>query len=538
MSDKPNEKSRKTLKWRRDLAYLMQQERELSGLKTREEYPKHGDYQKQVETQLKPPDLSYLLRLMMWLNYKQKPLPSRRRLRKLLILWCLMRVESIIENEERFHKEVVTDYEIIPPKPEGTDKKANEEYKKEIDRIFQQKWKKSALEVQEYFEEMLYPVYQELEGQRERIQVTPDRLPTLESFPEAFEPLVVVVGGYGGLVCREPEHISELFRQSQSFVNLHYLLGLNLSPDTEIVSDRLLLELNNDRERATELLGNKHVLVIGSPLVNAFSRHLILKKKLIFNFVLRKETYRLGQDLYRDMLEGDADHNLLGEGFYDSMIKTKLLETPPALSMFYRLMNKPPEEVDLRSPDYNGVEMAHRRQIEDMVFRIRELVGDSEATNEKVTNMFRPKEMFSPLDRTLHDADGNSNQEFAVISLAENYWANLLRKKEEPPKFASIVVAGVNELSTTVAVRALSKKSDLRERPLGGLLDIRKPPAPGLKRITGAGDKWLTLPYEAQDVLRKVDLALESFERRPSAFNLFDDQRELGLYREIVKRHV
>jgi hypothetical protein len=234
----------------------------------------------------------------------------------------------------------------------------------------------------------------------------------------------------------------------------------------------------------------------------------------------------------------EGDRRPRPQHFYDTLIETGLLEMPEALRLFYRLMEVPPGEVDIDSPEYRDVEEGDRRKIKELVFIIRDLAGDTSATNKDVTELFQPTEMFSPFEQTLRHATSASYHEVAVISLGENYWANLLRKKGEPPRYASIFVAGVNEMSTTAAVRVLGNKEELRKHPLGGLLDIWWTHLLGPRRMAGARHKWFTREYEAHEVLKKVSqIPQQSSGKREGAFGLFEEKGELELYKELVEQH-
>lgn len=510
-------------KWRQEFAKAMREEREQRGL-TRPEYPQYGRYQEDIEKERRSADLSYLLRLIMWFRDTDNPLPSPRRLRALLILWALARLEAVPEGFE-FRKEVARDYDetrfksLVRPEKDSPER-VKEKYKKDIDAIFNDHWPKRGPAAQEYFQETLNDVYEELKTE----PVLPydpstGHLPTLEYFPEAFKPLVVIVGGSAGLKPSEPEHISELFRQPQSMLAMHYFPRLGLDTETEIVSDRLLLELQDDPERAEALLGRVNLLVVGSPLVNAFSRHLVLNKKLIFNFVFNQETYLLGRD------------------FYDDMIRMGLFEGSPVL-LFRRLMDAEPAAMDAESARFTDISDEDKQLIKEKVLGIRALMSAHDMKYEDMTELFRPDRIFSPLKQLLIHGSRDSRHEYAVISLGENIWANMLREKKDVPRRALILVSGTHELSTSLAVRALSSKETLRGHPLGGVLDITKGRAVGPKYVTGSRYDWRTLAYDAREVLDKTEEVLQSFDKRPSAFALFEKKEELEMYREVVRQYI
>lgn len=287
--------------WGRKFAALMRQDRKERNLALHE-YPKGGKYQEGVELARQVPDLAYLLRLIIWYRHKGIALPSGPRLRAILICWTLARLERWPKSKT-FREDLVLDYNELQKPVREDSEDIKEAFEKEIERLFPAVWEQQGgPEAQEYFRNTLASLYEKLAAEsyieirdEEPPQLAPPSLPTLDRFPEDFQPLVIIVGGFFGKICREPEHLSDLFRQAQSFSNLFYLPRLGLPENTEIVTDRLLLDLHSEEERA-EFLGDKHVLVIGSPLVNIVSRYLVLNKKLVFNFVFGKKTYQLGKN--------------------------------------------------------------------------------------------------------------------------------------------------------------------------------------------------------------------------------------------------
>lgn len=504
-------------KYRRMLARFLREEREREPALLREDCP-DKEYQKQLETEYKRRslDFRYLLRLMMRFRQFEKPLPSPHRLRRLLILLILARIEAVI-GHKRFREETASDYARIHLS-EG-----DEDYTKKVNEEFEKAWAKYGEEVQKYFQDVLFRAFEELT--EEPAPPPPDpqparRLPTLDSFPEQFRPLVVIVGGYYGKIRREPEHVYDLFKQSQSLVNLHYLLRLKLHPDTEVISEQLFLELKN-RERASELLGNRHLLVVGGPLVNAVSRSLVLKKELIFNFAYRQDTYRW-------------------EKVYDLFIDSGLFN-PSSVKALYRMLETPQDQIDVTSPRFTstGVKRDDLEKIKEIVYDIRyRLMRNMRANNDDITEQFRPKELFSPLEPGLFSCDVDTGHERALISLGENPWARLLREDDpKHPKYALIAVAGTNFLSTALAIKALGSREDFLDRPLGGLLEIIESNSDGIRHVTESWYEWLTQPYQVKDVLTKVDAALESFAERPDAFTLFNSEAELENYRKVVQEY-
>jgi hypothetical protein len=497
--------------WRRQFSEFLRTEREdMAGLPLEE---CSETTQKQYESGIrgKFPDITYLTRLLMLFLSKANYLPPPSRMRRLFVLWVLARMEHVSE-QEGFIKEAASDHV-------GNTYGENES---ELE-VFKDYWRKYGQEVQTCLQEALSTIPT---GEVESTEADPaggelrTRLPTLTHFPEDFDPLTVIVGGD---LNREPTHVGELFKRSQSFFNLHYLLRLNLPTDTEIISDQLLLELEDDEERAKQLLGRRHILVIGSPLVNSVSRYLIRRKKLVFNFMFDRVAYRLGED------------------FYDDIKKKGLLDTPQAVSMFYRMMEKQ-GEIEVTSHEFSrrGIDVAERLKIKDEVLKIRNLTVNAHATSDDVAEIFRPTQYFSPFEPTLRHCTSDENNGYAVISIGENFWSSLLPQADKDHKrFALLAVCGTNKLSTAVALKALSTKykENFRDRPLGGVLKITGSGRSGIRRVRDSTFDWLTQEYKAPELLIMIDDTLRSFKENPDAYApMFNSKEDMDPYREMVKQ--
>jgi|GEM_PF-3938751 len=520
-------------KWRREFGNLFKAERERRPELARSDSPDEG-YLTEIETFKSVPDLAYLFRLMIRFRELNKPLPAAPRLHLLLVRWTLARIEAMYE-QLGFREQVLEDFE--KPRPPKRERRSREEYRrdkeefgavleeyerrkprrpkdndfqskddyrsafeayeKRIEEAFTENFEPA--EVRDHFMKVLSGVEEKLREEVERAESERGQvgaLPTLDLFPDKFERITVVVGDYFGKINRLPEHISELFRKSQSFINLHHLLRLGLPQNTEIMSDHLFLQLSED-ERAQEL-GDRHLLVIGSPSVNSVSRDLVLKKSLVFNFVYGEKTYNLGED------------------FYDSINTAGLLETRAAVEVFYRMMETAGEiNVDEQRFVDRGVRREDRVRIRDKVLRLRAVIDNDEANHDYVTELFTPKRMFSPLRPTLPDCASDDEKESAIISLGVNPWSQRLGKGKP---HAVIAVCGVNRISTAKALKALSDKDNLSTRPLGGLLEVTKFLSGGPKRVTKSTYEWLDEGYEAGDLLARIDEAAANFDAAPLGF--------------------
>lgn len=105
---------------------------------------------------------------------------------------------------------------------------------------------------------------------------------SLLDFPDRFTPLTVIVGDKRET---EPKNPGDLYVFSASTIDDRWLSRLGLPPDTEKLSDKVLFTADN--EWLQERLGQTHILSIGSPASNLFSRD--YNKNFLFRFAIGKE---------------------------------------------------------------------------------------------------------------------------------------------------------------------------------------------------------------------------------------------------------
>lgn len=106
---------------------------------------------------------------------------------------------------------------------------------------------------------------------------------SLLDFPGGFTPLTIIVGDKRE---DEPKNAGDLFAFSSSTVDDRWLLRLGLERETEKISDKVLMTA--DDEWLRKRFGSTHILAIGSPASNLFTRE--LNECFLFRFAISVET--------------------------------------------------------------------------------------------------------------------------------------------------------------------------------------------------------------------------------------------------------
>lgn len=129
---------------------------------------------------------------------------------------------------------------------------------------------------------------------------------SLLDFPKAFTPMTVIVGDKRE---EEPQNPGDLFVFSASTVDDRWLLSLGLPPNTEKISDKVIMTAEQDSDWLEKHLGNKHLLCIGSPASNLFAR--MFNNNFLFRFAISRETQRKWEETHKDIGELRTQASLL-----------------------------------------------------------------------------------------------------------------------------------------------------------------------------------------------------------------------------------
>ena len=108
---------------------------------------------------------------------------------------------------------------------------------------------------------------------------------SLEDFPHCFEPIAVIVGDKRE---EHPNNAGDLYAFSASTVDDRWLASLRLPADTEKYPDKIFAHGVADQEWLEKQFGRRHLLTIGSPASNLFTRR--YNKCFLFRFAISRET--------------------------------------------------------------------------------------------------------------------------------------------------------------------------------------------------------------------------------------------------------
>ncbi|MCG3162767.1 MAG: hypothetical protein JMDDDDMK_04120 [Acidobacteria bacterium] len=344
-------------------------------------------------------------------------------------------------------------------------------------------------------------------------------LPTLDQFPDMFSPLIIITGTSR---YSPPESISDLFNASARLTDLLFINRLKLPLKTLVIPDSHIINL--DPRNRVRLLGEKNILLIGGPVVNAVTRALWKKSVFGFSFDERRGAFN---------------------EIYDELKRTGLLNTKKQVELFHAFLNSSPE-IDYDSDVYRdrGPTKAERRKIYDLVMEWRGKVGIPGANHDQIKKIFYPNGSFDPVAMNEESAPGNGHDR-ALITLAPNIWDRGIDDIDEDNyrgRYVSVIVAGFSELGTALALKSLANPGHFKSHPLGGFLNV----TPGqystdLEKITQANYEWddnnSTPGYTVRSLYTQIkkQLSADSGERAYVLRRRFNDA-ELSGYCEFIER--
>lgn len=271
----------------------------------------------------------------------------------------------------------------------------------------------------------------------------------------------------GASVQHPPSRTEQLFRENAQVSDLMYLPHLEFGPRPLFLTDNMVIALSEPERK--KLLGRRHLLVIGGPLVNVATRY--LNNISIFPFCL-KEDKRYFDDIF-DTLKGlKSLRNSLNVGMFDKMLRMPLSKVDLTADPF-------------RAPD--------ARKVLDDVKRFREhfRLDDDVVYKQILDWLADSSHFFDPLSCQVVGISSKYHHP-GVISLGKNHWA-------DDPHFVSVAAAGFDEFGTVAALRTLLHSCD--KHPCGGVLHAILPQEGSeYLRFKEAQFSWVTDSYEIHDL--------------------------------------
>ncbi len=158
---------------------------------------------------------------------------------------------------------------------------------------------------------------------------------SLSHFPQKFHPLAVIVGDK-----REdhPVNTGDLFAFSASPVDDRWLASLGLAEDTEKYSDKVFSPGVAKDDWLRKRFGKSHLISIGSPASNLFTR--MYNKCFLFRFALSRETERKWYDITQNQypkLDSPAKLRLFADESKDHLRHTmRLFKQPGFVNYLYK----------------------------------------------------------------------------------------------------------------------------------------------------------------------------------------------------------
>jgi hypothetical protein len=325
--------------------------------------------------------------------------------------------------------------------------------------------------------------------------------PTLVSKDYLLHNCVVIVGAS---VRHPPSSTGHLFRQNAQLTDLIYLPHLNCGPDPLMLTDNMVIALEEEDRR--KLLGEKHLLVIGGPIVNVATRY--LNNGSIFPFCFSEQKKKF-------------------DNIFDTVKELPSLRNSRAVGHFYEMLKRPAAEVKLDSPPFTGRDV---KRVRDDVEKFREVFGlDDEVVYDDILGWLTDVQgLFDPLlPRIVKSSRREPN--LGVISLGKNLWA-------DDPHYVCVTVAGFNPEGTVGALRALVYSTFINH-PCGGILNAALPQESSeFMRFTDAEFHWVTEPYSVTDLKSGLDrIQRDNRTNRPAYCAFHGDERHFNEYSRFVK---
>jgi hypothetical protein len=297
---------------------------------------------------------------------------------------------------------------------------------------------------------------------------------SLTSFPQAFLPLIVVVGDRREV---RPKSSGDLLAYSASTLDLLYLAKLQLPPDTLILSDKVFIIERPEIIR--QLCSEVNILTIGSPAVNLFSRR--INDFSLFRFEIETGSKELMQRQYAIMDKYKLDLTALS--IYKAILEqdARSLEDVSKHAFRDHWVNKDDKGKRLLSEIFEQVKTSGLKSYREL---LRKHEGDA---------LLAPVKS-GKLDLSGPERHGKYIQhfnDFGLVSLAKHPFA-------EADDKVVVYVAGKHGPATAHGVKLLAQAENWEGRELGGIFEVHiNTNAAFSQRVQDAGWSWDISTYDA-----------------------------------------
>lgn len=294
---------------------------------------------------------------------------------------------------------------------------------------------------------------------------------TLQNFPEAFYPLVVITGDRRD---DPPKSRGDLFAYSMSPCDLMFFPSLKLREDVQIKSDKIFV-LMDDSYLKREF-GKTNLLIIGSPATNLVARK--VNRMSLFRFNISK----------------NSEEKLRSQ--------EKIIEKAPfdivRLHIYLDVVRGVPLEIsleNLKTRRFLVVDEENFRATYESV--VRDYASTKIGNFKSLIREFTIPGLIDPIDNALHGIAIGYANDFGLISIARNPFA-------DNEDYVSIFVAGIHGPGTAQALRILGNSKNFESCPYGGIFEVQLNPAlEWPARFESALQQWQTRThYTSESVVR------------------------------------
>lgn len=298
---------------------------------------------------------------------------------------------------------------------------------------------------------------------------------SLEDFPKAFQPITVICGDRRE---QRPGTRGDLLTYPIAITDIMFLERLGLDKNSTIIkSDKLTVLMDDDY--LTRMLGETHLLIVGSPAVNHATR--LINRSAVFRF-----------DLDLDLTDWE-----------NKLRSTTQLNDSTALEVFYNLIQNPKDREAFR---HKEVRSLTKEKLDSLIRLAEQLMGND--TAKSLITRFRNSGLVDPADGKVHGTYTKPLNDFGIVSLAPNPFA-------ESGDYVCVLVAGIHGPGTAHAMRALAEKKDrhgegFQDRPFGGVIEVTLDEFKDWPtRFEKAEWEWQTNPYTPEKILTNLENELQ-----------------------------